>query len=150
MESVFRGVATYVFVWLVFRVAGKRSLAQITTFDAVLLLIISETTQAALTDEDNSITNSFLLILTMVGLDVWLSCLKRRYAWLDRFVDGAPQVLMDERGLNQEALRQERVDEEDILTAARERCGIGVLEELQYAILEQSGGITVIPKRQGR
>ena len=66
MESILRGAATYLLVWLIFRITGKRTLAQITTFDAVLLLIISETTQAALTDNDNSFTNSILLILTML------------------------------------------------------------------------------------
>ena len=77
MEPILRGAATYAFVWLVFRAAGRRTLAQITTFDAVLLLIISETTQSALTDDDNSMTHAFLLIITMVGLDVVLSHLKQ-------------------------------------------------------------------------
>jgi uncharacterized membrane protein YcaP (DUF421 family) len=148
MESVFRGAVTYVFVWLIFRIAGKRSLAQITTFDAVLLLIISETTQAALTDNDNSITNSFLLILTLLGVDVVFSCLKQRFPAMEKVVDGVPLILLDRRGLNQDAMAKERIDEADILAAARELCGIANLSQIEYAILEQSGGITIIPKRR--
>jgi uncharacterized membrane protein YcaP (DUF421 family) len=148
MESVFRGAVTYVFVWLIFRIAGKRSLAQITTFDAVLLLIISETTQAALTDNDNSITNSFLLILTLLGVDVIFSCLKQRFPAMEKVVDGVPLVLLDRRGLNQDAMAKERIDEADILAAARELRGIANLSQIEYAILEQSGGITIIPKRR--
>ena len=69
MDSVIRAAIVYGFVRLVFRIAGKRSVAEITTFDFVLLLIISETTQTALVKNDNSITNAMILIVTIVGLD---------------------------------------------------------------------------------
>jgi uncharacterized membrane protein YcaP (DUF421 family) len=61
MDSVLRALAVYAVLLLVFRIAGKRSLAQITTFDAVLLLIISEAVQQALVDGDESMSNAFLL-----------------------------------------------------------------------------------------
>jgi len=80
MESILRGVATYLFVWVIFRITGKRTLAQITTFDAVLLLIISETTQAALIDDNHSFTNSILLILSMLGLDGFLFLRKAAFS----------------------------------------------------------------------
>jgi uncharacterized membrane protein YcaP (DUF421 family) len=146
MESIIRGAATYLFVWLIFRVTGKRTLAQITTFDAVLLLIISETTQAALTDQDNSFTNSVLLILTMLGLDVLFSCVKQRFPAFEKAMDGMPIVILDESGPRQEILHRERVDEQDILHAARKLQGIGSLAQIKYAILEQTGEITIIPK----
>jgi uncharacterized membrane protein YcaP (DUF421 family) len=148
MDSVLRGVATYFAVWLVFRIAGKRTLAQITTFDAVLLLIISETTQAALVDNDNSITNSLLLVLTLLGIDVLLSEVKRWWPAAEKYLDGAPLVLIDRGRIDKHAMHVERVDEEDILAAARTLQGLGRLDEIDYAVLEQSGGITIIPKRR--
>ena len=148
MESIGRGVATYLFVWLIFRIAGKRTLAQITTFDAVLLLIISETTQSALAENDNSITNSFLLILTLLGLDVLLSCLKQRFPRLEQVMDGRPLVLLDGDNFDEQAMQKERIDREDILAAARRLQGIGSLSEVEFAVLEQNGDITIIPKRQ--
>ena len=146
MESILRGAATYLFIWLIFRITGKRTLAQITTFDAVLLLIISETTQAALTDNDNSFTNSILLILTMLGIDVLLSCIKQRLPVVEKVMDGAPLIILDRRGLRREAMSKERVDEQDILHAARELHGLGRLDQIEYAILEQTGEITIVPK----
>jgi uncharacterized membrane protein YcaP (DUF421 family) len=147
MESILRGAVTYLFVWLIFRIAGKRSLAQITTFDAVLLLIVSETTQASLLGNDHSITNSVLLILTLVGLDIALSCLKQRFPKFEEVVDGKPLVVVDSGEIRQDALQKERIDVHDILHAAREYHGIGRLDQIEHAVLEQSGGITVIPKR---
>lgn len=148
MDAILRGIATYAFVWAVFRLAGKRSLAQITTFDAVLLLIISEATQAALLDKDDSITNSFLLIITILGMDVLLSEVKRWVPSLEKWIDGVPCVLVDRGAEQTEALQQERVSREDILSAARENLGLANMDEVEYAILEQHGGISIVPKRE--
>jgi uncharacterized membrane protein YcaP (DUF421 family) len=147
MESILRGAATYLFVWLIFRITGKRTLAQITTFDAVLLLIISETTQAALVDNDNSFTNSALLILSMLGLDVFFSCVKQRFPAIEKVMDGTPVLILNKGELQRAAMERERVDERDILHAARDLQGIGTLAEVEYAILEQTGEITIIPKK---
>jgi uncharacterized membrane protein YcaP (DUF421 family) len=146
MESILRGAITYFFVWLVFRISGKRTLAQITTFDALLLLIISETVQQALTATDNSMTNSFLLILTMVGIDVVLSHAKQWSPTVGDVVDGVPTILIDHEGLHQVPMQKERIDEDDILEAARSSQGLGNLNEIEYAVLEQHGGISIVPK----
>jgi len=147
MDSVLRGAITYLFVWLIFRIAGKRSLAQITTFDAVLLLIIAEATQASLLANDNSMTNSFLLVLTLMATDVFLSGLKLRFPAVEKVVDGVPCVLVDRGEVCQECLDNERVNIDDVLNAGRELRGVANMDEIEYAVLEQSGGITVIPKR---
>ncbi len=147
MESILRGAATYLFVWLIFRISGKRSLAQATTFDAVLILILSETTQAALIDNDNSMTNSMLLIATMLGIDVLLSHVKHRFHRVERVMDGAPVVVLDPSGLKQEVMDKERVDRQEVVTAAREIHGLANLDEVEYAVLEATGDITIVPKK---
>jgi uncharacterized membrane protein YcaP (DUF421 family) len=134
-------------VWVIFRLAGKRTLAQITTFDAALLLIISETTQPALTNNDNSFTNMLLLILTMLGLDVALSLFKRRFPGFDKVVDGTPLLILDSGELKQTEMDKERVTKDDILHAARDRQGLGSLDDVQFAVLETTGEITVIPNQ---
>jgi uncharacterized membrane protein YcaP (DUF421 family) len=148
MESVLRGATTYLFVWLIFRLAGKRTLAQITTFDAVLLLIISETTQAALIDDNNSFMNSMLLILTMLGIDVLSSHVKQRFPTVEKVIDGAPLVIMDPSGLKQDYMDKERVNKDDVLHAARDLQGLSNLDQIQYAVLETTGDITVVPKQE--
>jgi uncharacterized membrane protein YcaP (DUF421 family) len=148
MESVLRGAATYLFVWVIFRLAGKRTLAQITTFDAVLLLIISETTQSALTDDDNSFTNSILLILTMLGIDVGLSYVKQMFPTVEKVMDGVPLIILDPNGLKQNYMDKERVNKDDILHAARDLRGLANLDQIQYAVLEQTGDITIVPKQK--
>jgi uncharacterized membrane protein YcaP (DUF421 family) len=146
MDSIIRGLATYLFIWLIFRISGKRSLAEITTFDFVLLLIISETTQAALVDSDPSMTNCFLLIITLVGVDIAVSLWKQRSQLFEKIVDGVPLVLLAHGAPLRERLNKSRVDEADILAAARQQRGIERLEQIKYAVLERNGGITIIAK----
>lgn len=146
METVLRAGAIYLVLLLVMRVSGKRSMAQITTFDFVLLLIIGQATQQALIGDDYSITTGLLLILTLVGIDTALSLIQLRSPRLDRWLDGTPVVILEDGRLLYDRMRKSRVDESEILMAARERHGLQRLDEIQYAVLERSGGISIIPK----
>jgi uncharacterized membrane protein YcaP (DUF421 family) len=146
MDSVLRGSIVYLFVWLVLRIAGKRTLTQATTFDLALLLIISETTQQAMIGNDSSITHAFLLIITLVGIDLLLSIWKQRSRTLARWMDGVPLVLLEHGRLLEERSRETRVDASDILEAARCAHGLERLDQIRYAVLERSGQISIVPK----
>jgi uncharacterized membrane protein YcaP (DUF421 family) len=149
MDSVLRAAAVYVVLLVVFRIAGKRSLASITTFDLVLTLIISEAIQQALLDNDNSITNAFLVVFTLVGMNIALSLVKQRSARAESLLDGTPVVIMENGHLHHDRMDEERVDEADILVAARVQQGLSRMDEIRYAVVEQSGGISIVPRRDG-
>ncbi len=146
MDSILRGLAVYGILLLLFRITGKRSLAQITTFDAVLLLIISEAIQQALIDGDESMTNAFLLVLTLLGVDVLLSWVTVRSPRVDNLLNDVPLLLVADGRAFEERMRKARVSEDDILERARELRGVERLEQIKYAVLERSGTITVIPQ----
>ncbi|HEX8555358.1 MAG TPA: hypothetical protein VF695_11675, partial [Sphingomonas sp.] len=86
----------FVFLWAVIRVAGKKTLTEATTFDLVLLLIISETTQQAMIDSDHSMTNAFLLIITLVGISISTSVWKQRSKSFQKFMDGVPLIILED------------------------------------------------------
>jgi uncharacterized membrane protein YcaP (DUF421 family) len=145
MESVLRATAVYVFLLVLFRLSGKRTLAQVTTFDFVLLLIISEATQQALVDGDNSMTNAFLVVATLVALNILFSEIKQRFKAAERVLDGLPLLLVEHGNLLHDRMTKERIDEEDVLDAAREHHGLERLEQIKYAVLERNGKISIIP-----
>lgn len=145
MDSVIRGLIVYVVLLLIFRLSGKRTLSQTTTFDMVLLLIISETIQQALIDTDNSMTNGLILVLTLVGTSVVLSQIKQRSPAIERLMDGTPLIIMENGKAIHDRMDKERVDEEDILEAARKLQGLERLEQIKYAVLERNGEITIVP-----
>jgi uncharacterized membrane protein YcaP (DUF421 family) len=145
MESVLRGLVVYFFLLLLFRLAGKRTLSQDTNFDLVLLLIISETTQQAMVDNDHSLTNGFLLIMTLIGTSIGLSLLKQRFPALEQWLDGTPLIILENGKGLKARMDKTRVDEVDILEAARSLHGLERLEQIKYAILERNGSITIVP-----
>lgn len=148
MESVIRGLVVYSFLLIVFRISGKQSLSQMTSFDLVLLLIISETTQEAMVDSDHSVTNGFLLIVTLVGTTVLLATLKQFFPRLELILDGQPVIVVDRGQLVDRVMIKSRVDEEDILSAARKLHGLERLDQIKYAILEKDGKISIVPREK--
>lgn len=146
MDSIIRGLAVYGFLLVVFRLAGKRTLSQATGFDLVLLLIISETTQEAMVDDDHSMTNGILLILTLLGSSVFLAALKQFFPKVEQILDGEPLIIIDNGKPLKDRMDKARVDEADIISAARLIHGLERLEQIKYAILERNGEISIIPK----
>jgi uncharacterized membrane protein YcaP (DUF421 family) len=147
MESVLKGIVVYVVVFMLFRIAGKRTLKDSTTFDLVLLLIISEAVSGSLVGQDYSVTNGLLIVITLIMTDVGFSIIKARFERAERFIDGVPLVLISNGKLVEDHMRIARVDKGDILGAAREMHGISSLEQIKYAILENNGTITIIPNK---
>jgi uncharacterized membrane protein YcaP (DUF421 family) len=147
MESVIRPALVYLFMLLLLRLTGKRTLAQITSFDFVLLLIISEATQQALIGEDNSMINGAIVVSTLIGLNILMSLLKQRYKWVDRMLDDIPLIIVAEGKALHDRMDKARVNEEDVLDAAREAHGLERMEQIRHAILERDGKISIIPKQ---
>src|SRR5690606_22571260 len=95
MDVVLRAVTMYLVLMLLFRLAGRRTLAEITPFDLILLLMIGEATQQALLSDDYSLTAAILAICTLIAVDVGLSITKLRSSRVRRWLDGTPTLLVD-------------------------------------------------------
>jgi uncharacterized membrane protein YcaP (DUF421 family) len=146
MDAILRATVMYFFLFLVFRIAGKRSIAHITTFDFVLLLMIGEATQQALIGDDYSLTNAFILVTTLVIIEAGLSLLKRSSPVADKILDDVPVIVLSNGKFLKERMNLARVDEREILSAARTRQGLESADQIKYAIVEQSGEISIIPR----
>jgi uncharacterized membrane protein YcaP (DUF421 family) len=146
MESVLRAAAIYVVLLIVFRIAGRRTLSEMTSFDFVLLLIIGEATQQALLGEDFSLTNAFIVIVTLLAIDVGMSLWKQYSGTANRIIDGVPTILVDHGRPLKTLMDKARVREEEILEAARRLQGLERMDQIKYAVLEVSGGISIIPR----
>lgn len=146
MDVVLRALAVYLFLLLVFRIAGRRTLMEMTSIDLILLLILSEATQNAMIGNSYSVVNAFLVIITLVGVDIVLSQLKHRSPVLERWLDGLPMVIVDHGRPLKDLMDRARVDEDDVMASARSSHGLERMDQIKYAVLESSGGISIIPK----
>ena len=145
MNPVIRGIIIYIFLLLIFRIMGKRSLSETTTFDAVLLLIISEVTQQALVGEDFSLTTSAVLICTLMGTDLIFTLLKKWSPIFGKMTEGAPLLIVNDGKPLRKRMDKTKVDDDDILRAARLNFGLHKMDQIKYAVLEKDGTITIIP-----
>jgi uncharacterized membrane protein YcaP (DUF421 family) len=147
MDEVLRAAAIYLVLMLIFRFAGKRSMAEVTPFDFVLLLIFSEALQNALVDDDSSLTVGLIVVTTLLTVNILLSLIKQRWPGIELLLEGAPIVVMDEGKMLKDRMGKARIDEGDILEAARLQQGIDSLDQIRTAVLERSGGISIMPKQ---
>lgn len=147
MDAVLRATVVYLFLLLVFRIAGRRMLSETTTFDLVLLLIIAEATQQGLLGNDYSVTNAFLVIITLIGIEIALAALKRRSAGIEKWIDGVPSVIIEDGRPLKDRMEKARINERDVLAAARMGHGLERMDQIKYAVLERNGNISIIPKQ---
>ncbi|TCS35175.1 uncharacterized protein DUF421 [Paucimonas lemoignei] len=145
MEIILRTAAIYVFLLVLFRLTGKRTLSELTTFDFILLLILSEATQNALVDEDRSVVMAMTVILTFVTIDLGLSAIKTRSRTIERITEGVPVVLVNQGQVLEDVLKKTNVTRSDIMAAARLSQGLENMEQIKYAVLEVTGGISIVP-----
>ena len=150
MNPVLRSVVMFAILWVVFRISGRRTLAEITTFDFILLLIIGDATQQALVGVDYSITTAALVIVTLVLLDLLMGRLALSGHGMRRFIESAPVIVINKGKPLEKVLRREGVDLEDVMMAARERHGLQTLDQIKYAIVERHGGISIVPAENAK
>ncbi|MGR9180227.1 DUF421 domain-containing protein (plasmid) [Rhizobium leguminosarum] len=148
MDAVLRGLAIYFTLLVIIRLSGRRTLAQMTPFDLVIVLVISETTQQAMLGDDFSITNAVILILTLFTTDIGLSYVKGWWPRAAHIIDGVPTILVTDGVYDERALRGARLQKEDVMQAARSQEGIESVGEIKFAILEVSGNISIIKKQK--
>jgi uncharacterized membrane protein YcaP (DUF421 family) len=97
-------------------------------------------------DNDNSMTNALLLVSTLIGMNILLSVVTKRWKFLDKLVEDVPLVILKNGEPLRDRMRKERIDEDDILEAARASEGLERLDQIKFAILERTGHITIVPK----
>lgn len=148
MESILRAAFIYTFILLIFRIVGRRSLGEITTFDFVLLLIIGDSAQQGLLGDDYSLTNAVIVVLTLFLMDIGLSALKQKSPKIEQFLEDSPLILIDNGHMLKKRMDKEHIGESEILCAARKTQGLERLDQIKYAILERDGVISIVPQPQ--
>ena len=150
MNPVFRSIVMFAVLWIVFRIGGRRTLAEITAFDFILLLIIGDAAQQALVGDDYSITTAALVVVTLMLLDLVMGRLAISGDGMRRFIDSAPVIVIENGKPLNAVLRAEGVDLEEVMAAARELHGLQKLADIKYAIVERHGGISIVPSERAK
>lgn len=143
---VLRACAIYVLVMVLVRVSGKRAVGQFTPFDLVLLILIGNAVQNGINGGDNSLTGAAIMATTLIALNYCVAFVTSRSRRAEKFVEGEPVVLVRNGKLFEGVLRRELVSSEDFREALRMN-GVEDVTEVELALLETNGSISVVKKR---
>ncbi|BDG07295.1 DUF421 domain-containing protein [Anaeromyxobacter paludicola] len=140
---VLRAVVVYAFLLLALRVAGRRELAQMTSFDLVLLLVISNAVQNSINAGDNSLTGGLVSAATLVALNWLMGYATWRWRGVERVVQGKPIRVVSEGKVHVSALRQELLTLAELRSALRKQ-GIMRISDCRVVTLEPDGTLTAV------
>jgi len=145
VDAVLKAAAIYLVMMAIMRVVPRRTLAQSSPFELVLLIMVGEATESALAGENHSVINAILVVATLMGINTLAIAWQHRSHAVKKAVEGMPILLLENGRPLKEQLDAAHLDEEDIMSAAREMHGLDRLEQIRFAILEVNGNVSVIP-----
>jgi uncharacterized membrane protein YcaP (DUF421 family) len=145
IEKIVRCVIVYLFLLVVFRVMGKRQLGQMTAFDLIVLLIISELVQNAMIGDDDSVTGGLISVTTLVCVNAAVAWATYRFKTAERLVEHAPTILVRHGRVLWDNVRREHMTPAEFRSALR-RNGVVSLHQVRFVLLEEDGHLSVIRK----
>ena len=148
-ELIVRSITIYAAMVVVLRIFGKREIGQFTLFDLVLVLLVANAVQPAMTGLDTSLGGGVLIILTLVLTNRALAQARRRLPFLRGVLASPPTIIARDGAWLPEAVEHEELDSEDLDSSLREH-GISSVEEVALAVLEPDGSISVVPRDRQR
>ena len=147
MDLAIRAIVLYAFVFFLTRVVGRRELSSLQPFDLILLIVLGDSIQQGLTQDDYSVTGAMIVVGTIASLQVATSYVSFRIPFLRPVLDGLPIVVVEDGKPIQKNLYRERISVEELTEEMRQQ-QIGSIDEVQWAVLETSGAISFIQKSQ--
>lgn len=144
MIVVFKTLFIYVLVAIIFRVMGKREVGQLGTFDLVVFILIAELVALALEHKDGFLIN-LVPVIILVLLQIVISKMSLKSVKFRNFVDGKPVIIIKNGIVNFKNMVEQRYTLDDLLLQLREK-DVRSLDEVDYAILETNGKLSVFKK----
>ena len=148
-EIIVRTVVVYWVVLFLLRIAGKRELGQMTPFDLVVILVIANAVQNAMTGGDNSLIGGVIAAATLTVVNIAVERWGDRVPLLRRALASEPTLLLQDGKPIADHLKREHIEVEEVEMAAREH-GIADLADVAAAVLEEDGSISIIPREGGK
>lgn len=141
-QLILRGSVVYLVLFALFRLSGKRQAGQMTPFDLLLLLIISNAVQNAMVGSDSSLLGGLLVAVVLIAWNQLLGWLSNRSRRLEELIEGRPEILVHNGQIFEDVLQRNQISHEELRASLR-RQGVFELDAVAFAVLETNGGISV-------
>jgi uncharacterized membrane protein YcaP (DUF421 family) len=141
-ELIVRGLVVYVFLIALLRLTGKRQIGQLSPFDLVLLLILSEAVQSSMVAGDESLIGGLIVATTLIAVNYTVGLITFKSKKLEAVIEGGPQVLIYHGKLYEKVMTEAKLTRQELDTTLRES-GYFEIKDVKLAILENTGSVTV-------
>jgi uncharacterized membrane protein YcaP (DUF421 family) len=145
LEKILRPLVVYSFLVLALRIAGKREMAQLNSFDFVVLLMLSNTVQNAIIGNDNSVSGGIIGAVTLLAVNFLVVRFFFAHPKLEQAFEGRPDLLIQDGKLNQARLAKELITEAELATAAHKQ-GIESIADVERAELDSDGELFFVQR----
>ena len=145
MVVFFRTLILYAFVVFVMRIMGKRQIGELQPFELVIAIMLSELAAVPMQDTGIPLIHGLIPILTLMSLEIIISFLTLKFRPLRKVICGTPSILIKDGKVEYEELRKQRFNLDDLMEELR-MLGYLNISDIEYAIMETSGKMSVIPK----
>jgi uncharacterized membrane protein YcaP (DUF421 family) len=147
--TVFRAIFGYFFLVFVVRIVGRRPGKQLTPFEFVLIFFLGGLTLTCVVGDEVALTNAFCQILAVACGHFMLVWVRARSERVARLLDGTPLLLMEGRQWRSRTMRHMRISPADVMAVARDQ-GLRNFDEIDTAVLERNGEISIIPRKSDK
>ena len=137
-----RTIFFYFFIFIIYRIMGKREVGQLGIIDLIVSILIAELAIISIENYDKDIMYSVIPILTLLLLQVILSIMSLKFPKFRIFLDGNPSVIISDGKLNYKEMSKQKYNLDDLMIQIREK-GYRSIEEIEYAILENNGTLSI-------
>ncbi|MBY6035343.1 DUF421 domain-containing protein [Fictibacillus nanhaiensis] len=144
---IFRTLFIYFLIVIVFRMMGKREIGKLSVIDFVVSIMIAELAVISIEDPKIPMLNSIISIIVLLGIQLLLAIVSLKSRKMRELVDGKPSVIINEGKVDEEEMKKQRYNFDDLLTQLREN-NIRSLNEVEFGILETTGKLSVIKKNE--
>ena len=146
MLTIFiRTVLIYLILTVTMRLMGKRQLGELDVGELVITILLSEIASLPITNPEKSMWTAIIPVATLAVLEILSSTLILKFPKIKKLLSSKPAILISHAVMNKQEMKKVRISIEDLMTQIRQN-GIYDLNEVDYAILEENGKMSIIPK----
>lgn len=147
LNIIIKTILLYLFIVVVYRIMGKKEVGKLSIIDLIVSILIAELAAISIEETDRSILMSIVPIVVLVFIQVGISYISMKSFKLRKIIDGNPTVIIKDGKLNFKEMTKLRYTLDDLIAQLREQ-GIKSIEEVNYAVLENNGKLSVFEKEK--
>ncbi|KMN45349.1 DUF421 domain-containing protein [Bacillus cereus] len=144
-----RTMLLYIIILIIFRLMGKREIGELSVLDLVVFIMLGEMAVVAIENTDKSLWHQLVPMTFLMCIQIILSVISLKFQRFRHLIEGEPAILVNAGKIDEKKMRKQRYSIDDLMMQLREQ-GVGDVRDVEYAILEPTGKLSVFQKQKSK